>query len=155
MICEGENYIITHTGKNIFRILAFNYAHLSKYYCLNHSDRVSVENTYSIFDAVPTASMEFRLYHLEPGQYKIKRHLLNREHGSILDQMARMWFQGNLSFERLTYNMHNLSAKETEYFERTCIPEQTIFYRESDGSLNLNCKIAAHEVLFFEITREL
>lgn len=154
-ICEGENYMVTQAGPHAWRILAFNYAHVNKYYCLNHTDRVSVEDTYSIFENVAPLNMEFKLYELTPGQYKIKRHLLNREHGSILDQMARMWFQGNLSFERLSYNMRNLSRQELDYFTKTCIPEQSIFYKESDGTMTLNCKIAAHEVVFFEISLEL
>lgn len=155
LVCEGENYIVTQAGAHAWRILAFNYAHVNKYYCLNHSDKVSVEDTYSIFETVAPVTMEFRLYDLEPGQYKIKRHLLNREHGSILDQMARMSFQGNLSFERLSYNMRNLSSQELDYFTKTCIPEQSIFYKESDKTMTLGCKIAAHEVVFFEISLEL
>ena len=47
--------------------------------------------------------MTFQLYNLEAGQYKIKRHVLDRDHGSLLDTMAHMWIQGNLSFERLSY----------------------------------------------------
>ena len=68
--------------------------------------------------------------------------------------MARMWFSGNLSFERLSYNMRNLAPKEQEYFSRTCIPAQSIFFKDSDGTLTLNCKVYAHEVILFEISRE-
>lgn len=154
IVCEGENYIVTHKGTNNYAILAFNYAHISKYYCLNHSDKVSVQDTYSIFDTVSPVNMSFQLYNLPAGQYKIKRHILDRDHGSLLDQMARMWFQGNLSFERLSYNIRNLSPGEQEYFSMTCIPSQSIFYKNSDGTLTLNCKVSAHEVVFFEISRE-
>ena len=154
-LCDGDNYIVASSGKDFYEILAFNYAHISKYYCLNHSERVNVENTYTIFDPVPTQNMEFQLTNLEPGQYKIKRIALNRDHGSYLDRMARMWFQGNLSFERLNYNVHNLSAEEQRYFDSTCVPDQEFFYRESDGSLIIDCQVAAHEVYFFEIRKEL
>lgn len=153
-VCEGDNYIVTRAGTNSYRILVFNYAHISKYYCLNHSDQVSVQDTYSIFDTVLPVNMSFQLYHLPAGQYKIKRHILDRDHGSLLDQMARMWFSGNLSFERLSYNMRNLAPKEQEYFSRTCIPAQSIFFKDSDGTLTLNCKVYAHEVILFEISRE-
>ncbi len=154
-LCSGDNYIVTSSQKDYYEILVFNYAHVSQYYCLNHSDRVNVENTYTIFDSVPTQNMEFQLTNLEPGQYKIKRFLLNRDHGSYLDRMAHMWFQGNLSFERLNYNVHNLSSEEQHYFDSTCIPDQEFFYRESDGTLIINCQVAAHEVYYYEIRKEL
>lgn len=154
-LTQGENYIVASSEKNFYEILAFNYAHISKYYCLNHSDRVSVENTYSVFDTVPNVNMEFQITNLEPGQYKIKRFLLNREHGSYLDRLSHMWFQGNLSFERLTYNVHNLSADEQNYLDNTCIPHQEFFYRQSDGTLIINCQIAPHEIYFYEIRKEL
>lgn len=153
-ICEGENYIITKAGTNNYRILVFNYAHISKYYCLNHFDKVNVQDTYSIFETVPTDNFTFNLYNLSDGQYKIKRYVLDREHGSLLDQMSRMWLQGNLSFERLIYNIKNLSPKDQEYFSMTCIPSQNIFYKKSDGNLTINCKVSPHEVVFFEITKE-
>ena len=99
--------------------------------------------------------MTFQLYNLEAGQYKIKRHVLDRDHGSLLDTMAHMWFQGNLSFERLSYNISNLSPEEQEYFSMACIPSQSIFYKNSDGSLTLNCKVSAHEVIFYDISLQL
>ena len=154
VLCEGENYIITRAGHENYRILVFNYAHVNKYYCLNHTDQVNVQDTYSVFDTVMPVNISFQIYNLPPGQYKIKKHTLNRDHGSLLDQMSRMWLQGNLSFERLSYNINNLSLKEREYFARTCIPAQTIFYKNSDGDMTLNCKVSAHEVLFYEISKE-
>ncbi len=154
-LCDGENYIVASSGKDFYEIMVFNYAHISKYYCLNHSDRVNVENTYTVFDSVPTQNIEFQLTNLEPGQYKIKRILLNRDHGSYLDRMARMWMQGNLSFERLNYNLHNLSAEEQRYYADTCVPQQEFFYRESDGTLLIDCQVEAHEVYFYEIRKEL
>ncbi|MBB5265918.1 beta-xylosidase/AraC-like DNA-binding protein [Catenibacillus scindens] len=155
VICEGDNYIVTMSSTNHYQILAFNYAHVSKYYCLSHSDKVNVQDTYSIFDPVSPVNMTFQLYNLEAGQYKIKRHVLDRDHGSLLDTMAHMWFQGNLSFERLSYNISNLSPEEQEYFSMACIPSQSIFYKNSDGSLTLNCKVSAHEVIFYDISLQL
>jgi len=76
------------------------------------------------------------------GRYRIKRYILNREHGSIFDE----WLNMNSTY--------NIKKDEIDYLKQICVPKQTVFYVESIDELRLESCLSPHEVNFYEVTFE-
>lgn len=154
-ILSTPNVLVTARDINTYQILAFNYAHLSNYFCLNHTDQVNFENIYDIFEEKPPVQMRFCLTHLTSGLYKIKSFFINKDHGSIIDEEIKIWHKSKISRERLLYNLKNLTQEEARSLRRSCVPEQSIYFKDVQTELELECRLDPHDVILFEITREL
>lgn len=157
LIAHGENYIVTTNGSNQYQLLAYNYVHYNRYYCMNYLTRLSISHTYDVFEEGAPKKMTFCLTNLHPGRYKVTKNTLNRKHGSLLDKFIRIFNKGYLTPEELNYMILNMQEEETDYYIHTVRPKQDIRYVGTDenNSLNFSFTMKPHEVVLFEFTRKI
>ena len=155
LIEKGENYCITQSEEGHYEILTYNYAHFSNIEPLIKKSTYSIADTYSYFEKVPSIEMHFTLENLEPGQYKIKRTLLDRFHGSLLDVYIGGSFSSNIPEADYLYKMKTPTPADALYLRYSCIPEQRNIFMETDGTLTVSISLSAHNLCLFQITREI
>lgn len=155
LIEQGPNCCVTSSYDNKYQILAYNYAHFNKYFCINCRERIEFQDTYSIFEQGETLNMQVDLTHLPPGRYKIRKHILNRSNGSFLDEFIKILELGNSTPEELLYMMLNMQISEVDYYKSISIPRQEISYANCEDHLVLNLSMEPHEVNYFSISRKL
>lgn len=155
LVNYGPNYIMTSSHDNKYQILAYNYVHYNKYFCINCRDKIEYQNTYSAFESGEKITLQFDLKSLPPGRYKIRKHILNRSNGSFLDEFIKMLEQGNSTPEELLYMMLNMQIAEVEYYKSICIPRQEIIYANCEDNLSITITLDPHEVNYISISRKL
>lgn len=155
IVQHGPNYIMTSAHDNKYQILAYNYVHFNKYFCINCRDKIDYQNTYSVFDPGEKITQQFELINLPPGRYKIRKHILNRSNGSFLDEFIKILEQGNSTPEELLYMMLNMQIAEVEYYKHICIPRQEIIYANCEDNLTITITLEPHEVNYISISRKL
>jgi Beta-xylosidase len=155
LINYGPNYIMTSSHDNKYQILAYNYVHYNKYFCINCRDKIEYQNTYSVFEPGEKITLQFNLTSLPPGRYKVRKHILSRSNGSFLDEFIKMLEQGNFSPEELLYMMLNMQIAEVDYYKSICIPKQEIIYANCEDNLNITITLEPHEVNYISISRKL
>jgi xylan 1,4-beta-xylosidase len=143
LIQKGNGYIITKKSAYNYAVIAYNYKHFNDFYCLNGEASISsLDEYYSIYEDQKDLNIKISLKGVNNGRYRIKKYILNRNHGSIFDE----WLKMNA--------INNIKKDEIEYLKQICIPKQTVFYEEVNEQLNLNCILSPHEVNFFDISFE-
>ena len=143
LIQKGDGYIITKKSAYNYAVIVYNYKHFNDFYCLNGETSVnSLDEYYSIYENQKDLNIKINLKGINSGQYRIKKYILNRNHGSIFDE----WLKMNA--------INNIKKDEIDYLKQICIPKQTVFYEEVNDELNLNCILSPHEVNFFDISFE-
>lgn len=142
LIEKGDGYIITKKSSYNYEIITYNYKHFDYFYCLSEETPVSLEQYYNIFENQQKLSLLINLKGTRSGRYRVKKYILNREHGSIFDE----WLNMNA--------IHNIKKDEIDYLKQICVPKQTVFYLESIDELKLESFLSPHEVNFYEITFE-
>ncbi len=155
LISSGPNYIMTSSNEDKYQILAYNYVHYNKYFCINCRETISCQNTYSVFETGEPMIVQFDLHNLPAGRYKIRKHILNRNYGSFLDEIINILDQGNSTPDELFYLMLNMQVGEVEYYKNICIPRQEISYVDCEENLNLFLTLAPHEVNYISISRKI
>lgn len=103
---------------------------------------MTLEQYYNIYENQENLNFSISLKGVKKGRYRIKKYVLNREHGSIFDE----WLNMNAIF--------NIKKDEIDYLKQICIPKQNVFYVESIDELRLESYLSPHEVNFYEITFE-
>jgi len=156
LISKGPGHIMTSSYDNQFQLLAFNYVHYNKYYCINCREKISFWNTYTVFNEAEPGTLQFELTNLPQGRYKIRKHILNRQHGSFLDELLNILEHGNSTPEELLYMMLNLQKPEVDYYKNICIPRQDITYANcEEGNMMISITLDPHEVNYISISRTL
>lgn len=136
---SGENYFITRS-KHGYHIGLYNYSFFNEEF-LNGTNRpLSRKNRYQIFET--TRDKRFNLdLTLEPGHYRIERHILDREHGSIYDGWVRM---GAPEFiDRICFS----------YLEKLAFPDMSIQYRNIHNSLIFSEQVPQHGIVLLSLIR--
>jgi xylan 1,4-beta-xylosidase len=142
LIKKGEGYIITSRAKHNYEILIHNYKHFDDFFCLNEDISIGFDQYYSIFENQRDLKFFINLVGIKKGSYRIKKYMLNREHGSIFDE----WLSMNA--------IRTLKQTEIEYLKQICVPKQTVWYEKDTEHLVIESKIMAHEVNLFEVSLE-
>jgi len=142
LIQKGDGYIITKKSSYNYEIITYNYKHFDYFYCLSEETQVSLEQYYNIFENQRKLNISINLKGTKGGRYRVKKYILNREHGSIFDE----WLNMNAT--------HNIKKDEIDYLKQICVPKQTVFYLESIEEIKLESFLSPHEVNFYEITFE-
>lgn len=142
LIQKGNGYIITKKSSYNYEIITYNYKHFDYFYCLSEETSVKIEQYYNIFENGQNLSLTINLQGTKSGRYRVKKYVLNREHGSVFDE----WLNMNA--------IHNIKKDEIDYLKQICVPKQTVFYIESIDEIKLESVLSPHEVNFYEITFE-
>lgn len=155
IIEQAKNYCISKTDENHFQIIAYNYAHITNIDSLANAATHSLLDTYSYFENVPPFQISFTINDINPGVYKIKRYILNREHGSHVDILIGGLFNSSISEEEYLYKMLTPNKNDSKYLESTCIPEERTIFERASTSLTVSTPLHPYSVCFYEIVREL
>jgi len=142
LIQKGDGYIITKKSSYNYEIITYNYKHFDYFYCLSEETPVTLEQYYNIYENQENLNISINLKGTKKGRYRVKKYILNREHGSIFDE----WLNMNA--------IYNIKKDEIDYLKQICVPKQTVFYVESEDELKLESSLSPHEVNFYEITFE-
>lgn len=142
LVQKGDGYIITKKSLYNFEIITYNYKHFDYFYCLSEETPVTLEQYYNIYENQENLNFSITLKGTKKGRYRVKKYVLNREHGSIFDE----WLNMNAIF--------NIKKDEIDYLKQICVPKQTVFYVESLDHLMLESSLSPHEVNFYEVTFE-
>ena len=142
LIQKGDGYIITKESSYSYQIITYNYKHFNHFYCLSEEVSVNLDQYYNIFENEQKLNINITLSGIKKGRYRIKKYILNREHGSIFDEWLNM------------SSIYNIKKDEIDYLKQICVPKQKVFYVESIDELKLESCLSPHEVNLYDITFE-
>lgn len=153
LIAYNDKYIMTCSSANNYQLLLFHYVHYKKNFCFNSWDPVRLENTYEIFEDCEPLQIHFVCNTIPSGRYKVTQLSLNRNYGSALDKYLRILDYGNTTSTELLSTILNFTEEEAAYYRHTCVPRHDIYHISCQEQLELDVKLAPHDILFFEFTK--
>ena len=153
LISYGSNYMITCCSSNQYQVLLFNYVHFKENFCLHSISPIDLKDTYAVFENAKDLHFHVTCDNIVSGRYKVVKHTLNRNYGSILDRFLRILNQGSTTSDELLNTIINLREDEVAYYKQTTLPRQEIYYTSFDQALTLEANLAPHEVQLYEFTR--
>lgn len=153
LIAYSDKYIMTCSSANKYQLILFHYVHYKKNFCFNSWDPVRLENTYEIFEDCEPLQIHFVCNSIPSGRYKVTQLSLNRNYGSALDKYLRILDHGNTTSSELLSTILNFTEEEAAYYRHTCVPRHDIYHISCQNQLELDLKLAPHDILFFEFTK--
>lgn len=141
-ICCTRNYCLTTDGNHNYRLLCNNMKHLSYNYCAGHEEtyRVGPMEYEQYFEDNNAITLKLQLKGVAPGEYEIRSRLVNKEYGSILDEL--------ISWDCAT----SLKRADLEYLKQTCQPKLSLARLVCDGDrMNLDVTLDANAFEIIEI----
>ena len=113
-ISKGENYILTETGFDEWRIVCHNYKFLNYKYFMMNEDAIEIQDSKLMFEDLEHQALTFRLKGMKKGAYEIRLFSINQQYGSVQDEWVRMACPKDLSHE------------EINYLKQICVPRLSI-----------------------------
>ncbi|HHV12169.1 MAG TPA: helix-turn-helix domain-containing protein [Clostridiales bacterium] len=139
IIARDNNYIITSNSNNKFQILAYHYCHYSEEYCDDINRYRSFRLPASAFEVLPPIDLTIQLKDIPPGTYTIRQHVIDHEHGNILNDWLRLDAPSNLS------------DQDIEYLKSISIPAFKIYKKEVTDLLSVSCHLNTNDIILTEI----
>lgn len=132
----GDGYIVTESEDREFSIILYNFINRNYLYYIKQEYENMPQDHYRYFENLDGRTFEVNLSHLPAEQEYIVRHaIVNREHGSVLDE----W--NSLSC------IESPSRDDIEYLRETCRPKKTLTYMKADrGKIHLECTLRPLEM---------
>lgn len=121
-----------------YHILLYNYSFFNEDFLQGRSRPLSRKDRYQIFEDGRQKNFVLDLT-LNPGRYRIERHILDREHGSIYDGWIRM---GAPEF---------IDKICRDYLNKIAYPEMNIQYKTIHGNLVFSEQVPQHGVLLLSL----
>jgi len=113
-ICCTRNYCITTDGNGNYRILCNNMKSLSYTYCNNPDVLIGPLDYEQYFTDLEPLTLKLELVGVDKGEYEIRRRVVCKEYGSILDEL--------IGWEYISSVKHN----DVAYLEQICQPKLTL-----------------------------
>ena len=143
LLSRGDHYICTKTDNGSIRVLLFNDSWFSAEYFLRTEDVGLTEMKKSLYSRGSVLNMSLSIKHLKGNdKWYIKKRILNRNHGSILDEWEKFQYE-----TRLTRN-------DVKYLESICVPKLTLESTpvdEGDRSITIEASLEPHELCLVHI----
>jgi len=139
LVDKGSGYCLTRSHGQ-YQLLVYNYCHFDQLYGKNELLNINSLNRYHVFAHSDELKMLFTIKGIPSGQYTIRRHVINQEHGSAFDT----W----LEFGAPELFNH----ADIEYLNGKSMPKQTVGLEDIDGEWKLICNLEPHEVQLIEIS---
>ena len=152
LLKKGENYCLFRKNERHYQLLVWNYAH----FVPSKKEQLppDFDQVYHLFEEVPDLDCHFTLTHLPPGTYNVRRILLDEFHGSVLDILIGEYRHSNISkvdfFRHAILPMQNQSS----FRSLACLPYERSIYVRTEGSLQLNVRLCAHDVCLWDIRKQ-
>ena len=142
LLSHGDHYILTKTDNGGIRLLLFNDSWFSAGYFLGPEEVPLEKMSSGSYTAGHVLDLSVTIRHLQGNSWYIKRRILNRNHGSILDEWQKFQYE-----TRLTRN-------DVKYLESISVPKLSLEkaeLEESDQSITFTAKLEPHEVCLIHI----
>jgi xylan 1,4-beta-xylosidase len=139
IIARDNNYIITSTSNNKYQILAYHYCYYSEEYCDDIDRYQSFRLPTSAFEVLPPIDLTIQLKDIPPGTYTIRQHVIDHEHGNVLNDWLRL------------DTPSNLSDQDIEYLKSISIPSFKIYKKEVTELLTLSYHLNMNDIILTEI----
>lgn len=139
-IQQGKGYYITSSDMGL-QVLMYAYAHIDSLYQKGDASLINRTNRYDVFEEVGDIELTLELTDYHPGSYTIKRHIVNRQNGSVFDMWVRMGAP------------HSMDADTLNYLKQASCPLLTFEQVDITGTFSLVSKLSPHEVQLVELMR--
>ena len=143
MVERGEGYAVTRNDVNEFAIVLYNFIDRNyRYYMDGESDN-TVKDHYQYFEHLDNKKIELVLKNLPDNTvYRMRQHILNREHGSIMDEWKKLSC------------IENPQKSDIDYLRKICTPEIQFRYETvKKHTIKLNCSLKPLEMRFITLKR--
>lgn len=142
-LAGGEGYMAVQNEEDNIYILCYNYKRLTYDYNYEEENIVNVYNVDTMFEETGSISLRFMLHGLQPGgEYVLKRHMVNQEYGSIMDEWHRLGFEPQMR------------SNDIAYLKSICVPRIQMEHKiAEEGRLSIEVSLKAHEMLLLHIYR--
>lgn len=140
VLYKDSHSIITTNNRDRYVIACHNYKRLSGRYATTDEDQITVDEISNYIEDEKPLKLKFILDNVRDGDYLIKIHYVNKEHGSVQD----IW-------KRLGYRK-NLAKDEKIYLRESAIPTMEITNVHIDNhTLELESVLLEQEIRLIEI----
>ena len=143
LLSHGKHYILTETDNGGIRLLLFNDSWFSAGYFLGPEEiPLSKLKSGTFFSETPL-ELSVVIKHLRGnGSWYIKKRIMNRDHGSILDEWEKFQYE------------NRLMRSDVKYLESVSEPKMTLeraVIDREDHSVRLNVTLEPHEICLVHI----
>ncbi|MDD6352361.1 MAG: helix-turn-helix domain-containing protein [Lachnospiraceae bacterium] len=153
LYASGKNYLACRKGPGHYQVLSYHYQHFLSQNAAELADASSENGIYEIFRKSPSLNMQIELSDLEPGIYKVQRARINWRNGCPYDVLEGEFRHSNLPLSEFLEKARDMSGHSTANQELS-LPEYRTVYLRSDGKLRLTSYLSPHDVIFWNIIRQ-
>jgi len=143
LLGKGPGYIAVENSPNSIYIVCYNHKNLIENYKYAEADSVNinVHNVDQMFDNRSGLTLKFIVKGLEPdAEYVIKKHVVNQEYGSVMDEWKRLGFETEMR------------SNDIDYLKSVCVPRIQMKRRTAQqGQIVLEARLLAHEMQLLHI----
>ena len=140
LLRQGEGYAIARSDDD-YSILLYHYVHVDPLFASGDWSGLTERDRYTVFEEKGDLEVALHLDGLS-GDYKATTYLLDRDHGSLFDEWARMGAPGTPSEE------------EIDYLRRRTGPAVTVELLEAVSSFDRRFVIPPHGVQLVTLRRQ-
>lgn len=138
---KSEYGIVFTNGHHNYQIVCHNCKRLSYHYYLEE-DNLKYEAYDNYFDDTEEVKLNFHLQNLKNGRYVVKTRSVNRNHGSVQDELNRM----------MPNDQMYIHENDIDYLQQVAVPQVRIrTYIVKDGQLDLDIVLEANEFAYMHI----
>ncbi len=140
LLDQGENYIVTKKENGDVYILCFHHIWFKQRYFLSDED-VDVRDDFDmIFENEKPIHLNFHIKNFDKaGEYYVKRRMLNRKNGSILNE-----------WEKFQYDKR-MTQRDVKYLQGISFPTLSQDRVHVENTLDIKVSIEPHEVSLIHI----
>lgn len=136
---QGECYCIAQSNRG-YHIALFNPSFFNEDFLNGTSRPLARKDRYQIFEPVRPKNFLLDLT-LQPGQYRVELHRLDRDHGSIYDGWIRMGAP------------EHIDSTSYQYLSKLAYPDMSIQYKNIHGNLVFTEQVPRHGILLLSLIR--
>jgi xylan 1,4-beta-xylosidase len=139
-VSKGDNYVLTETGFDEWRIVCHNYKFLNYKYFMMNEDEIEIQDSQLMFEDSEPQELTFHLKGMKKGTYELRFFSINQQYGSVQDEWVRMACPKDLSHE------------EINYLKQICVPRLSIKNISVDEEvLVFDTRLEANEIQLITI----
>jgi xylan 1,4-beta-xylosidase len=150
---SGKNYMVCRKGKGHYQILSYHYQHFLSQNAAELADGSEERGIYEIFRDGSSLNMQIELSDLEPGIYKVQRARINWRNGCPYDVLEGEFRHSNLPLSEFLEKARDINGHPLTEGE-VSLPEYRTVYLRSEGSLLLTSYLSPHDIIFWNVIRQ-
>lgn len=134
ILSHDEYSVVTASMNDNYNIVCCNYVHPGYQYYREEEQQVSPKHYYLYFDHT-RRKFTFRIANVRNGIYRVKQRLLDRDHGSVLDEWENL---GKVA---------ELDVRDIEYLRGVCKPHLSISdFPVTNHEIQITCELEPNAI---------